>query len=300
MASRRSASPATITHSLGTRRTPARPPSRGPLVFGSLAIVVAVVAVFALIRLLTPTATSTPAGAASADAVAAVTGVPATRLEQVGLGSATIKLKSVPGPSSLVGPSGKPEVFYYGGEYCPFCALQRWPLIVALSRFGTFSNLKPTFSAEGNVATFTFHGSSFTSQYLDFVPLERYGTQRAGTGWAQIQAPTAQQQTLIDILDAPPYSSLQGGLPFLDFGNAYVEAGAAYPAATAIGFNHQQLAALLQDPKSTQSQAILGTANVFTAGICRITHMQPTSVCSLPTVQAVAAQLAAPAPSASP
>ena len=36
---------------------------------------------------------------------------------------------------------GKPEVFYAGSEACPFCGVQRWGMIVALSQFGTFSNL---------------------------------------------------------------------------------------------------------------------------------------------------------------
>ena len=37
---------------------------------------------------------------------------------------------------------GKPLVVYIGAEYCPFCAAERWPMVVALSRFGTFSGLQ--------------------------------------------------------------------------------------------------------------------------------------------------------------
>jgi len=32
-------------------------------------------------------------------------------------------------------------VVYIGAEYCPYCAVERWPLIVALNRFGTLTNL---------------------------------------------------------------------------------------------------------------------------------------------------------------
>jgi len=32
----------------------------------------------------------------------------------------------------------KPEIFFAGSEACPFCAVQRWGLIVALGQFGTF------------------------------------------------------------------------------------------------------------------------------------------------------------------
>ena len=37
--------------------------------------------------------------------------------------------------------NNKPEILYIGAEYCPFCAAERWSMIIALSRFGTFSNL---------------------------------------------------------------------------------------------------------------------------------------------------------------
>ena len=37
---------------------------------------------------------------------------------------------------------GKPEMLYIGAEYCPYCAAERWAMIVALSRFGTFSGLR--------------------------------------------------------------------------------------------------------------------------------------------------------------
>ena len=36
----------------------------------------------------------------------------------------------------------KPELLYIGAEYCPYCAASRWPLIIALSRFGTFKGLR--------------------------------------------------------------------------------------------------------------------------------------------------------------
>ena len=29
-----------------------------------------------------------------------------------------------------------------GAEYCPYCAAERWSMIVALGRFGTFSGLQ--------------------------------------------------------------------------------------------------------------------------------------------------------------
>ena len=69
-----------------------------------------------------------------------------------------------------------------GAEYCPYCAAERWGMIVALSRFGTFTGLQTTHSAakDGagnaevypNTATWTFVHSSYTSKYLTFTPVE--------------------------------------------------------------------------------------------------------------------------------
>ena len=73
---------------------------------------------------------------------------------------------------------GKPEVLYVATEYCPYCAMENWPLIVALSRFGQFTGLTSSRSAEFDhiapVDSWTFYGSHYTSSYLAFVPVERY------------------------------------------------------------------------------------------------------------------------------
>ena len=34
--------------------------------------------------------------------------------------------------------SGPAQILFVGAEYCPFCAAERWPLVVALARFGRF------------------------------------------------------------------------------------------------------------------------------------------------------------------
>src|SRR3954452_3821897 len=71
---------------------------------------------------------------------------------------------------------GKPKVLYVGAEYCPFCAMERWPLIAALSKFGTFSGLKPTTSASDDVhpdtPTWTFADATYSSDVLAFEAVE--------------------------------------------------------------------------------------------------------------------------------
>jgi hypothetical protein len=57
---------------------------------------------------------------------------------------------------------GKPLLVFIGAQGCPFCALQRWAIIIALSQFGNFSKLYLDRSAtiDGNIPTFTFNFSS--------------------------------------------------------------------------------------------------------------------------------------------
>ena len=44
-----------------------------------------------------------------------------------------------------------PAMLYYGAEYCPYCAAERWAMTAALSRFGTWSELKITASSHTDV-----------------------------------------------------------------------------------------------------------------------------------------------------
>ena len=59
-----------------------------------------------------------------------------------------------------------------GAEYCPYCAAERWALVMALSKFGTFTDLQGTTSSatdtNPSTPTFSFYGSTYTSKYLSF------------------------------------------------------------------------------------------------------------------------------------
>ena len=74
-----------------------------------------------------------------------LTTVPASALDAVGVGSSTNPPKTIDAPALTQ--DGKPRIVYVGAEYCPFCASERWPLVVALSRFGTWNNLQAAWSA---------------------------------------------------------------------------------------------------------------------------------------------------------
>jgi len=255
---------------------------------GSVIAVIAVVVAFIVIKANNkPSGTSSngPTGSALASVVSKVTNVPASTLDKVGSGSFTGKIQPVSGGTPLTS-GGKPEMLYMGAEYCPYCAAERWSMIVALSRFGTFSGLSTVHSSTtdtpANISTFTFHGSSYTSKYLTFTPVEmQTNVVDPSTGnYPTLETPTPAQQALITKYDAAPYTTQAGAIPFMYFGGKYVSIGASYDATVLSGLKWDQIAADLSNPNSPVTKAIAGTANHITAAICKMTGNQPASACT--------------------
>jgi thiol-disulfide isomerase/thioredoxin len=248
----------------------------------AVVVVIAVVVVFVVVKLNQKPASAGPATGStlSASVVSDVSTVPASTLNTVGAGTANpktfIALKGSPLTSG-----GKPEVLYMGAEYCPYCATERWAMVVALSRFGTFSGLHGIHSdpndVYANTPTLTFYKSTYTSKYLTFTPVELETVSKAA-----LQTPTSQQNQLLNKYDAPPYVSAQakGTIPFVDFGNQEMINGASYNPQVLAGKTWAQVAAALKDPSSQIAQGADGTANMITATICKLTHNQPASACT--------------------
>ena len=246
-----------------------------------------------------------PTGAALSSVVSQVTSVPASTLDKIGSGSGQVtgKIQTVTGATPLTA-NGKPEMLYMGAEYCPYCAAERWAMIVALSRFGTFSGLSTVHSASVNGAgaaepfpntpTWTFANASYTSQYLSFTSVEmQTNIPDSTTGsYTNLQTPTSAQNALLVKYDAPPYVSAanKGAIPFIYFGGKYVSIGASYDAGVLAGLSWSKIASDLSDPNSTVAKAIGGTANYITAAICKMTGNQPASACTA-TVQSLEGSL---------
>ena len=253
---------------------------------GSLLLVVALVVAFAVIRL---TSAPPPARPAAADtAVArAVTSVPAAAFDRVGAGTAA-PLQATHGQPLLTS-HGQPQVLYLGGEYCPYCAAERWALTAALSRFGTFTGLRFIRSSPADAypdtPTLSFRHARYTSRYLSFTPVEWYGSKpdpATVTGYAVLQQPTAAQAALFR-----RYAG--GSFPFADLGNQYLIRGAQYLPSVLSGMTWAEVAAAMHDPASPVAKDIDGAANRITAALCRLTRGQPRAVCASPGVRAAAA-----------
>jgi hypothetical protein len=217
--------------------------------------------------------------------------VPASTLDAVGQPSSVSPPSRVGSGAIGRDADGKPLITYVGAEYCPYCAAERWAMAVALSRFGTFSNLSGTHSTSQDVypdtQTLSFYGSHYTSPYVDFQSVEEANNQAVGGSYQTLQAPTARESSLLAKYDSG------GSIPFLDIANRYVITGASYSPQVLQGLSRAQIAAQLSDPKSPVAQAIDGTANEITAAITAVTTNLPTSVASSPVIASIAKGLGA-------
>ena len=218
--------------------------------------------------------------------------VPDSTLEAVGLPASVIPPSSVPNQVTLTD-QGKPTIVYVGAEFCPFCAMQRWALVVALSRFGTFSHLGQIISSSSTdvdpgLQSWSFEGSSFVSPSLTFDPAEVYSSTptSTGNGYEPLQSLSPLQQTAYSAYDQ------HGGWPFLDIGNQFVSVGSATSPAVLEGLTLAQIASDLSDPSSLVAQAIDGTANYFIAAICSVTGSRAAPVCSAPMIAQAQATMA--------
>ena len=276
------------------------------MVSGVTVVIIAVVLAFVVVKLNSKSGTTAsgvsngPTGAALSSVVTDTTSVPASTLDQVGAGSGVSALPvAIKGGSPLTS-GGKPEVLYMGAEYCPYCAAERWAMVVALSRFGTFSGLSTVHSGNNsgepypNTPTWTFLHATYTSKYLTFSPVEMETNipTSGGQGYTTLQTPTSAQQALLTKYDAPPYvpSADNGAIPFIDFGNKYMISGASYSPQVLQGKSWSEIATALKDPTSPIAEAVDGTANYLTATICTLTGNQPATACT-PVVKQLEAKL---------
>ncbi|MCL5067984.1 MAG: DUF929 domain-containing protein [Thaumarchaeota archaeon] len=198
-----------------------------------------------------------------------ISSVSYTTLASVGNGGVTA-------PTTISGTpltsNGKPEVLYIGAEYCPYCAAERWSMIIALSKFGTFSNLQYMLSSSSdvfaNTATFTFLSSTYVSNYITLTTVEN--EDRSGK---PLQSVTTEESTIWTQYMPNP------GYPFIDFGNQLLITGYQFSVGVLSGLNWTQIASQLDNPNSAVAKSIDGAANTMIKAICTITNDQPSSVC---------------------
>ncbi len=207
-------------------------------------------------------------------------------------GGVQIGIESTPANVAMLTSKGLPEVIYVGAEYCPYCAAERWSTIIALNRFGSFKGLTLMQSSPSDVFastnTFTFKGATYTSKYLVF-----NATETEDRSQQPLDTPPAEALQAFNTYDTTPYTTQQGGIPFVSYANQYVTTAGPYQPTMLQNLTWQQIAAQLSDPNSAAAKAIIGTANYQTAAICKLTNNQPASVCNASYIKALEATLPA-------
>ena len=207
-----------------------------------------------------------------------ITGVSNSTLSAIGVPSGVNGLASISG--SALTQNGKPEVLFIGGDYCPYCAVERWSVIMALSRFGQFTGLTYVLSSSTdtnpNTPTFSFTNANYTSKYISFVGVEEYGMDQT----VVTHPLTSEQQSLISQYDTCSSGS-SGGIPFVDIANKYAVNCGAQSLLDVSNKNWTEVATQLNTPSSNVAQLIDGAANTLISAICSVTG-QNTYPCNQP------------------
>jgi thiol-disulfide isomerase/thioredoxin len=174
---------------------------------------------------------------------------------------------------SMLISNGKPEILYVGAEFCPFCAAERWSLIVALSKFGTFSGLEYMLSSSTdiypNTPTFTFLNASYSSPYVSLATVEIMDRNRN-----PLQTMTSSEQALFNEYDKTE------SIPFIDISNQFVIATSQYTPSVLSGEGWDQVAAQLNNASNNYALNIDGSANSIIRDICAVDGNNPGTICN--------------------
>lgn len=209
-----------------------------------------------------------------------VTGVNYSTLASIGYQQSTDAAPTqIPGSTvSQLLFEDKPEVLYIGAEWCPYCAAERWALVVALSKFGSFTRLEYMLSAtgDGNLSTFSFVNATYSSPYISFVSVEHEDRNQKA-----LQSVSPYELDLWD-----QYTSSTETIPFIYIDAQYYLTTSQFNPVTLSGLNWTQIGSQLNNPNSNVAKEIDGAANQLMGAICVSLQSrnwpEPQSVCTQP------------------
>jgi len=280
------------------------------IAWGAVGLVIVVIAALFIVNATksnTKDLSYTPVTPAPAQVVHDVTTIPLSTWNKVGVSSSQVsKPTPVSGqpPMSINGKS--PAMLYYGAEYCPYCAAERWAMAAALARFGTWSNLQITASSHTDVDadthTFSFHGASLDSPYIHFVGVEQYTNIPNSTGYTNLQNATKEEAQILTKYSSSKYlptgqCSSNGSIsfPFVDINNGLLFSGASYDPQVLAGLSAAQIASQLSSPSSPVARDIDGSAQVIVAAIDQVLRDKSGSAASNGRIRSGNRQQARPA-----
>lgn len=252
---------------------------------------------YALTHEPSPTAPALPAVTSPA-VLATLSSIPTSTFDDIGVTATGTELTP---PVVLSGQppltvGGRADVLFVGAEYCAFCAAERWPLVVALARFGKFTALHNAVSSPQSVfpstATFSFVGVAYSSRWVALSGVELYSDQTGPNGAFRRLTRLTPAQSALVARTAPLVGGLSaGGTPFLDVAGRLATTTSGFSPALLAGQSQAQIADAVASPVADTGtddpaaptpptgQAVLATANELSAGICEATGQQPVTVC---------------------
>jgi hypothetical protein len=176
-----------------------------------------------------------------------------------------------------------PAIVYVGADYCPYCAALRWPLILALLRFGSLHGLEFMRSSATDVfadtATFSFYHARYLSSVINFRGYET----ASRTGQPLVTPPHA-VRSLFNTYDAPPFAVDAGAIPFLYLNGLYIISGSPVYPEILHGDSWSGILAALRQPTNPIFRKMIPEANLLTAAFCQGMAHPPRMVCASPGV----------------
>ena len=225
-----------------------------------------------------------PAGVVALVERVPVSALIASAQAQLGRGQVTPPEK-LPAAAPKLGSGGRPEIMFICAEYWSKCAAERWALVMALSKFGTFTTLKGTISsatgASPKTPTFSFYGAVYSSKYLTLVTDElETNTDVGGGEYPLLQPPTIQEMTIMKAWDRAPYTTTTFSLPFAYIAGTFLLTTAQYDASAIAQTSFQAAASIMSSGTGPVSRHAEAAAGYLVADFCALTRDQPARVCS--------------------
>jgi hypothetical protein len=206
--------------------------------------------------------------------------------------------------------NGKPSVIYVGAISCVYCGENRWAMALALSRFGSFTQLFKGYSSLGdhdvrtlywNADNYNAIGASFgnfyQSKYINFISAEYDSPIDLSL---QIQTPAwfASQATNVTYKDAMLFMNSTGkfgGTPFTFWGTSLVGGadasifGNSIPSGNSLpisNWTHAQILSQLSSFNDQFAWSEYAAADVYAAQVCPALQDSNTiPVCGLPAIK---------------
>lgn len=180
--------------------------------------------------------------------------------------------------------AGKPVVFFMGGQFCPFCAADRWAFVKATSRFGAWTNLRPLHSQGGvdgfaSLPTYNLVGAHYQSRLISLRHKEV-----ADVSGNALESLDGLESRLVNSYDPG------GSIPFTVAGGSSGQytVGLAFSPGLLKGQSFDRLRRAVASGVSNPTvRAIDAEADAMTALLCKLTGGKPAAVCSVASITAL-------------